>query len=339
MGKKVTCFKCGSSNQMPEGRDSMFCAYCGSKIDLEILIKKVQKSSLQGTPKILNNQLTVNGRGLKSINEIIFWFSDSELKSITTLILSNNSIETFEGLSNFPNLTSLDLSNNQITNLDNVDFSKLSSLNFSKNKISSIENFKINRIIQKVDLSDNQIAEIPKTFLDQINSTICLWIGESKEIEDEGHLNFLFHYAAVSISFNFNNNPFKLYDWFDKIDYMSIIKNSNASQKREDDEYDENLSRINIYSTNNLSLTVIANENKRIFFDFSQLDSQVSQSNTYESTPPKNGKSELYIMLVFSLLCEIGGIAELNKGEILIGVVTILLFGVVFILSLKGIMK
>ena len=39
----LTCSKCGGSNILPEGKDSMFCAYCGDVIKL-ITLNNISKS-------------------------------------------------------------------------------------------------------------------------------------------------------------------------------------------------------------------------------------------------------------------------------------------------------
>ena len=104
---------------MPEGKNSMFCAFCGSSIqtpvknnilDIESSIKvkpeitkdKTEKYSFKGYDGITNysdevvqrgGDLSLKNRDIKILDEISLWFSDNELNQILNLILKDNKIK------------------------------------------------------------------------------------------------------------------------------------------------------------------------------------------------------------------------------------------------------
>ncbi|SCY98837.1 CFI-box-CTERM domain-containing protein [Flavobacterium caeni] len=51
MSDVIQCSSCGSSNQLPTGRNSMFCAYCGNTIE-----RKEEKTNQKSFPKISRTQ-------------------------------------------------------------------------------------------------------------------------------------------------------------------------------------------------------------------------------------------------------------------------------------------
>jgi hypothetical protein len=155
MTQTINCTSCGAANQMPEGKKSMFCAFCGSSIkEVDNENKLTNQSSIITKPEIskkktgkgeeyvakfkfdkFNNlvdkgyvkkievlldeggELSLIDRNIKSLDEITVWFSDNELCEIKTLNLNNNKINSLEGIERFQALKTLSLNNNEIHEL------------------------------------------------------------------------------------------------------------------------------------------------------------------------------------------------------------------------------
>ncbi len=194
MTNNINCSSCGASNQLPEGKNSMFCAFCGVSIQQqkesstgESVIKSKPKISEQkielrpGKPDTRfwsgvtsltaenrrvdggfeywtgNNwtfvkdeeniidkggELLLSSRGIKSISEVIQWFSDSELKEVRILDLSNNKINNFDDLQLFMNVEKVNLSKNIINKFPgSLNLKKLVSIDLKENPIPSDQNF------------------------------------------------------------------------------------------------------------------------------------------------------------------------------------------------------
>lgn len=175
MSNQIYCSKCGQSNQLPEGKNSMFCAFCGCSIHEAQAESKNDKINILSKPQISKaiykykpgkistatnaliylrtgehageysgkrrrveggfeywtgedwhfvkdkkvvvnpgGELSLVNKNINNFKEISQWFSDSELKTITKLILSNNNIKSFEGVSAFKSIKELNLSSNKI---------------------------------------------------------------------------------------------------------------------------------------------------------------------------------------------------------------------------------
>jgi hypothetical protein len=158
----IACPACGADNMLPDGRTSMFCAYCGKPIEKkyfndgdECLIKskpqiserqvvynessKAYIASITNKPKRRadggieiyeygswnfysdeeveidpGGKLSLKNRNISKFNQISQWFSDSELLTVTKLILNQNNIKSFNGIEVFGNLRELDLTSNKI---------------------------------------------------------------------------------------------------------------------------------------------------------------------------------------------------------------------------------
>lgn len=163
MAEAINCPSCGASNQLPEGKNSMFCAFCAGAIEKKIqpanfskednpLLTKPEISKgkiIKGAGnysalldkfydvEIEGGELSLINRGLRSLKDITQWFSDNELNEITKLILSNNNIDNIDDIYRFSSLKFLDVSNNRIKEFAAINKCvKLQLVNLSGNDIS-----------------------------------------------------------------------------------------------------------------------------------------------------------------------------------------------------------
>ena len=166
MEEAINCTSCGAANNLPEGKSSMFCAFCGnsiqtvskekssaaeSSIKVKPSISKKKKSKgaeySAATGKVYNTtviedeggELSLIKRDIKSLDEITVWFSDNELLEIKKLILNDNNIDNLSGIERFENLVSLNLTNNKIYELPKQDefLSKIFRLYLGGNPIEN----------------------------------------------------------------------------------------------------------------------------------------------------------------------------------------------------------
>jgi hypothetical protein len=163
MSKSINCTSCGAANQMPEGKTSMFCAFCGSSIEVFINTASLDTSSTikvkpsiskdvteqysvpvwDGTTLITTEVIQKGGdlsllnRDIKTLDEISLWFSDNELNQILNLVLKDNKIKNLKGIERFSSLETIDLSNNMISELPekNTNLRSISKVNLAGNPI------------------------------------------------------------------------------------------------------------------------------------------------------------------------------------------------------------
>lgn len=194
MTESINCSSCGASNQLPEGKNSMFCAFCGNSITPPIEANVLNKeSNIKTKPQISQRKtektevpyysksgnlkykkeetvfdyggaLSLINRELKSLDEITSWFSDNELSEIKGLFLNDNKITNLKEIDRFTKLQMLNLSNNQITNLD--DFASIKKellveigISLKNNKLRNTK-FLSKLRTQKIDLSENEIVTL-----------------------------------------------------------------------------------------------------------------------------------------------------------------------------------
>lgn len=196
MSDVIECSSCGSSNQLPIGRNSMFCAYCGNAVE-----KKVESVTQKNFPKILKTQK----------KEIAFketeWYKDKSLEhkarmglatsSFYTMVKNIEHYRTNDGynvvityqqkdvLSDFPreyketefvpfeydynsykselNLDSMQIKSFKelLNHYDLNDIEELKTLNLNYNNIQNwdgIENF---RRLEHLSLKNNYIVDFP----------------------------------------------------------------------------------------------------------------------------------------------------------------------------------
>ena len=153
MGDAINCTSCGAPNQLPDGRNSMFCAFCGMAIEKKP--EPIRKSRIKKS-KIIDGELAYVNRGLTSLSEVIDLYSDTELETITTLDLSDNRLTDLNGLSRFSAVRRLILAGNGITEITELPGF---SLNPSELITVSNDNTLCPHEIE-IDLSRNPIIEI-----------------------------------------------------------------------------------------------------------------------------------------------------------------------------------
>jgi hypothetical protein len=120
MNEVLQCPSCGGTNQLPAGKTSMFCAFCGSPIQkpIESRILKSDNNELSKS-KIIDGVLAYRNRNIKSLEEIVKLYSDSELDIIEHLDLSHNQISSLKNLNRFKAGT-IDLNTNNIILIDDL---------------------------------------------------------------------------------------------------------------------------------------------------------------------------------------------------------------------------
>lgn len=195
MTEAINCQSCGAANRLPEGKTSMFCAFCGGsivKIDSTSDRKNEIESAIRVKPEISKRktinedvpiydeysrglityvkeeivtqeggELSLVNRNINSLQDIIYWFSDNELDEIRVLKLSNNKINNLEGINRFNSLEVLDISSNNITSLEipSLSTERLISIDkiiLSNNKITSLKGISLFNC-KELDVSDNDI--------------------------------------------------------------------------------------------------------------------------------------------------------------------------------------
>jgi DNA-directed RNA polymerase subunit RPC12/RpoP len=125
MSEVLKCESCGAINLLPANKTSMFCSHCGTPIAVKVVTSQKDGSLIKVKPKIVDGELSLKSRKLKSFHDIIVWFSDSELETIEALILDDNNISSLEGFERFRSVYNLSLSSNSFTDLTDSDITIL----------------------------------------------------------------------------------------------------------------------------------------------------------------------------------------------------------------------
>lgn len=238
MSEILSCLSCGATNQLPDGKASMFCAYCGGKIEKinntnnstqnplrfkpEISKKKTEKRRDQEMYFDHNNNvkfydgeeyevITDNGgelslidRGISKLGEIIEWFSDNELSEIITLNLTRNKIFNLEGIDRFSGVLEIDMSKNFIDDISQFKFfeegSEFDVINLSSNKIKSTKGLGRIIISKKLILTNNEI---------EIIEEFPLFNPETSIIDIDFSNNINLKQFSEKLITNLNNREFK----------------------------------------------------------------------------------------------------------------------------------
>jgi len=155
---------------------------------LNIKLEKLDKLDWKSKGYVLNEQGKVRGLGLyqckiQDLNCIIAPLKD--LRNLSSLYLSNNQISELSGLKDLSLLSRLDLSSNQIRELSGLkDLNNLSSLWLSSNEISELSGLKDLKQLTELDLSDNEIIEL--SGLKDLSNLSKLWLSRNQIIELSG---------------------------------------------------------------------------------------------------------------------------------------------------------
>lgn len=223
MSEVIQCNSCGSANQLPDGRNSMFCAFCGSAIEKKAIItenKNTNKeNNLLSKPQIDYDEnklleldylidsklgtLSLKSKEITSIKEITDWFTDKELENIGYLNLENNNISDLSRLELFGNLRGIDLSKN---NLDKFEYENLPSnlavIRLENNNIKHVPISFINSRASSVIYMNNNPLDI-NSILDLENSDNTVLLKKLKDRNLEIYHDRL--YGIDSIYKNMDN--------------------------------------------------------------------------------------------------------------------------------------
>ena len=301
MAETINCGSCGAPNQLPEGRTSMFCAFCGKGIEKKIVKSVVNEleSNIRFKPEISYDELSMIDRGINSISEVISWYSDSELNTIRYLNLSNNNISSLKGLEKFKNLSILNFENNKISSIGSTNnatiFGSLYSISFSGNRFTSLDNDDI-CVINKIHMTKNLII-------------------------------------------NFTKNPFNDYEWIDKIDYDKILNTYIAPQRFEPVNYDSSIfkskdipydKKKDNYLYDDVSVVILTDNGKIIRYHprSKNANKEVGNLNSKDSNTQVSNteKPTAFIYLLFALFT-IGGVFALFNDKTFLGLSCIIFFG------------
>lgn len=170
MNNVIYCSSCGASNQLPEGKSSMFCAFCGSANNKTIQNHSIINKTLSTAKIKKESSLAYENRDVHSIQEIVDLYPDSELGKVKYLFLNNNNITSIKYISKF-RAVSYNLSKNKIVNISDDDILELNNLkfrvlesnlgiNFINNPFSSLEwlrKFDYKRILSTATVSASHL--------------------------------------------------------------------------------------------------------------------------------------------------------------------------------------
>ena len=114
----------------------------------------------------------IEGRDVKSIDQLINSFNNKQLSTIKTIYAKNNNIIDFSGIEKLKNLEILDLSHNKISKIPKeLSSLKLKELDFSNNNIIVLENLPI--VEGMLDLTNNKIQDISNYFIEYVQKYMC----------------------------------------------------------------------------------------------------------------------------------------------------------------------
>ncbi len=218
MSELLQCPSCGGSNQLPEGRNSMFCSFCGNVIEKKQSENASKEENLiKSKPQIIDNCLTLKNRKINSLVEILSWFSDDELKELNELDLRWNNISSLEGIESFRGLEKLDLRDNKFIELSQSDIDRINGIYIGKNSRGF-----------SLDLYNNQIAS--DSWVSKINVTKILNTYTGKFYLDSNY-NHKYHtnYDLVCLYIGTNNG--KINEFHPKSSFRPKNKSKNSEQE------------------------------------------------------------------------------------------------------------
>jgi hypothetical protein len=223
----ITCEKCGGSNSLPEGRTSMFCAFCGSLIEMPI-----EKTIIDENP--LKTKPTITERKVRTWTETVPAYPGGETIRVSGGFITNDEAArigarwgmsdifipdevehhekvldeggelrlTNKGIRSFKNVTDwftdselesirvLDLSNNQICDLTGIERLKnVKVINLSNNKINKFPQA-VFQHLQSIDLSNNLLPTIQPLFFSPAIRTVILDNNSISDLQvDSNNIN------------------------------------------------------------------------------------------------------------------------------------------------------
>jgi hypothetical protein len=232
----------------------------------------------------------------------------NEITNTTTKIdrsdldLSNKQITTLDNdhLNAFTMLTSLNLSNNLIEQLPNQIFSSLNHLiniNLSNNRLSTLPNdlFKSLKSIKKINISNNQIKEISVEVFQSINKLDQINMSNNELINLP---IFSSNLTMIKIfDFSFNKLTHLQADYFIHFKSVNYLDLSNNLIKSISNQFFQQLS---IVQSINLSNNLITNLESNLFANMNQLTT-FSIAKNYLKTLPTDLFSNIKFMLSLDL--------------------------------------
>jgi hypothetical protein len=200
MSEVLQCSSCGGTNQLPAGKNSMFCTFCGN------IIQKPNKytesaSKLLAKPEVdfetnpyldLNIHLrtdlgiiSLKKKGISSFDQISKWYTDKELDEIGYLILDGNKLSSLEGIELFSSLRGIDLSNNNFEIFEYDLFPKnLSFVKLNGNDLKELPiKFIASRASSKIWLLDNPFLSMNNLSLQDFDANKVIELLNNGELE------------------------------------------------------------------------------------------------------------------------------------------------------------
>lgn len=231
MLESINCPSCGASNQLPDGKTSMFCAFCGGSIQKNFKKEDDKKSNISKSllveafigGSIRGKKLSYLNRKIERIDEITDIYSDSEIEEIKDLNLSNNLIKSLDGIDRFK-LNLLNLSNNKLTIIDKLprfdgtlivtSFPMYVEFDFSNN-------------LELMDFSDEVLNQIENPGYSEIRNFILNFDGcPNLNLENFINLNFS-KYATSSDEAVFFIVLDSSIELSDKLKQKGFVKSNN----------------------------------------------------------------------------------------------------------------
>jgi len=168
-------------------------------------------------------------------------FTNAGLNKLEWLILSNNNLQTIdEKFANLESLKKIDLSNNQLENLDPQTFRDVKSLrklNLNNNQLIELNKCLFQNLVylNKLDLSCNLIEELDhEIFKDLVNLTSINLSNNNLEVLDEFTFMDLFHLNKIDLS---NNNLKRLeketFKYLNKLIHVNLSGNQLRDLEKE----------------------------------------------------------------------------------------------------------
>jgi hypothetical protein len=176
MNEIIQCSSCGGSNQLPEGKTSMFCAFCGTSLKSQKKEDVYNASSIKSKPEISKKIVKKNEKKVDGDFPVLFYHNNN-----TSKIRKDGGWEVYDGFKwtfvrdkiiveeqIIDKGGELKLTNRGIKNLDEIitwftddELETIRILNLSDNNIVNFDNLYRFRNVEIVDLSNNDISTFP----------------------------------------------------------------------------------------------------------------------------------------------------------------------------------